>query len=131
MENNASRSHSSWFVPEVGKGDFLLSCELAERKPAMRNTIVPLSLALVVLVPAPVRASDTIAYTYDARGRLTKVTHAGSMNNGVVITYAFDKAGNRLTKVTSEGGPNVPSASGQGLVVPIIGGALVPIPSSS
>ena len=46
-------------------------------------------------------ASDTIAYTYDARGRLIKVEHSGTINNGVVANYTLDKSDNRVNvKVT-------------------------------
>lgn len=40
-------------------------------------------------------ASETIAYTYDARGRLVGVTHNGSVNDNVVSNYTFDDADNR------------------------------------
>jgi YD repeat-containing protein len=39
-------------------------------------------------------------HTYDALGRLTKVTYS----NGVVITYVYDAAGNR-TSVVVTGAP--------------------------
>lgn len=50
-------------------------------------------------------ASETVTYTYDAKGRLTKVERAGSVNNGVTAQYAHDKADNRLS-VTVTGAPN-------------------------
>ncbi|MBV9883491.1 MAG: RHS repeat protein [Sphingomonadaceae bacterium] len=40
-------------------------------------------------------ASETISYSYDARGRLVQVKHSGSVNNNVSATYSYDKAGNR------------------------------------
>ncbi len=43
-------------------------------------------------------ATETITYTYDARGRLMKVERKGSVNNNVTTEYQFDKADNR-TKV--------------------------------
>lgn len=50
-------------------------------------------------------ASETVTYTYDARGRLIKVEHSGSANNGLVANYTLDKAENRVeVKVT--GSPN-------------------------
>ncbi|MES2054881.1 MAG: hypothetical protein V4564_02995 [Pseudomonadota bacterium] len=46
-------------------------------------------------------ASETINYTYDAKGRLVKVEHSGTVNNGVVANYTLDKADNRKNvKVT-------------------------------
>nr|WP_283938573.1 hypothetical protein [Sphingomonas alba] len=50
-------------------------------------------------------ASETINYTYDARGRLITVNRTGSVNNGVNTTYNIDKAENRLNKTTT-GSPN-------------------------
>ncbi|HEY0629051.1 MAG TPA: hypothetical protein VGD23_06955 [Sphingomicrobium sp.] len=52
-------------------------------------------------------ASETIAYTYDARGRLIQVQRSGTVNNGVTTSYAIDKADNRTNKATS-GSPNPP-----------------------
>lgn len=49
-------------------------------------------------------ASETITYSYDARGRLIKVEHSGTVNNGVVANYTLDKAENR-TNVKVTGAP--------------------------
>lgn len=49
-------------------------------------------------------ASETVTYSYDARGRLVRVEHAGPINNGVVSNYAYDKADNRKN-VTVTGAP--------------------------
>ena len=49
-------------------------------------------------------ASETIDYTYDARGRLVKVTHNGSVNNNITTNYVYDKADNR-TNVNVTGAP--------------------------
>ena len=49
-------------------------------------------------------ASETISYTYDAKGRLVKVVRTGSVNNGVTTEYSHDKADNRkAVKVTGSG----------------------------
>ena len=40
-------------------------------------------------------ASETITYTYDARGRLVKVARTGTVNNNVRAEYKYDKADNR------------------------------------
>ncbi|CAN5355038.1 hypothetical protein BH10PSE14_BH10PSE14_26420 [soil metagenome] len=46
-------------------------------------------------------ASETINYTYDAKGRLILVEHSGTINNGVVANYTLDHADNRKNiKVT-------------------------------
>lgn len=47
-------------------------------------------------------ATETVTYTYDARGRLIQVVHSGSVNNGVQTTYTQDKVDNR-TNVTTTG----------------------------
>jgi len=59
-----------------------------------------------LMLCAPVAsASETITYTYDAKGRLVKVERSGSVNNGVKAEYTHDKVDNRRNvKVT--GSPN-------------------------
>ncbi len=60
--------------------------------------------AAAAAVAAPADAAETVAYRYDARGRLVEVVrNAGSGN--VVTTYTLDKADNRTVKTTS-GSPN-------------------------
>lgn len=49
--------------------------------------------------------NETINYTYDARGRLTNVTHAGSVNNNLQANYTYDKADSRAT-VNVTGSPH-------------------------
>lgn len=45
--------------------------------------------------------SETINYTYDAKGRLILVQHSGTVNNNLVANYIFDAADNRRNlKVT-------------------------------
>ena len=56
------------------------------------------------LVAATAYATETIAYTYDARGRLVKVVHAGTVNKNVVSNYSYDIADNR-TNVNTTGAP--------------------------
>lgn len=50
-------------------------------------------------------AAETITYSYDARGRLIKVVHTGSVNNNLQTTYTHDKADNRKNTTTT-GSPN-------------------------
>ncbi len=54
------------------------------------------SLILAALSPGLAGASETVNYTYDAKGRLVKVAHSGTVNNNVVTNYSFDKADNRV-----------------------------------
>lgn len=48
--------------------------------------------------------NETVNYSYDARGRLVQVRHAGDVNNNVVSNYSYDKADNR-TNVNVTGTP--------------------------
>lgn len=56
---------------------------------------------VVLLLGATAYASETINYSYDARGRLIAVNHSGTVNNNVVTNYAYDKADNRTLKNTT------------------------------
>lgn len=56
------------------------------------------------LLASAAYSAETITYTYDARGRLVKVVHSGTVNNGVQTAYEHDKADNR-TKVKTSGVP--------------------------
>lgn len=58
-------------------------------------------LAFVLLSANVAQATETIAYTYDARGRLIKVVHTGTVNNNVQTTYSHDAADNRLNVQTT------------------------------
>jgi hypothetical protein len=58
----------------------------------------------IATVPALAIASETISYTYDAKGRLIQVAHTGTVNNGVTTNYAYDRADNR-NQVTTTGVP--------------------------
>ena len=72
------------------------------------------SFAVIVLTSAAgaAIASETDNYNYDARGRLISVSRSGSVNNGVGVTYALDKEGNRTQVVVSAvgGGGGAPVA---------------------
>ena len=60
-----------------------------------RTTKIAIVLAAALAAAAVAYASETIAYRYDARGRLVKVERTGTVNNDVTVTYAYDKADNR------------------------------------
>lgn len=64
-----------------------------------------LTLPLILAPSAHAAASETITYSYDARGRLVTVVHSGTANNGLQTTYSHDKADNRTNKTTT-GSPN-------------------------
>lgn len=70
----------------------------------MRRILLTAGMAAATIMVALATASattemgnETITYTYDARGRLTNVSHAGSVNNNVQTNYTYDKADNRQT----------------------------------
>jgi YD repeat-containing protein len=65
------------------------------------------ALITLILLGAAAYAAETISYTYDARGRVVRVSHAGTINNNVVTNYTYDKADNRTNKTTA-GSPNPP-----------------------
>lgn len=71
----------------------------------MRRSLIVAGATVALVASTAAIASETIAYSYDARGRLTQVARSGSVNNGVTTTYAYDKAHNRTTKTTT-GSPN-------------------------
>lgn len=48
--------------------------------------------------PPPTVVEESETYEYDAAGRLIRVTYAG----GLVIEYAYDSAGNRLSRSVGE-----------------------------
>ena len=54
---------------------------------------------------SPAFAAETITYTYDVHGRLVKVVHSGTVNNGQQTVYTHDDADNR-TNVTTTGAPH-------------------------
>ena len=65
------------------------------------RTLELLVTGALVTAAVAASASETITYTYDAKGRLILVTHAGTVNNNVVANYTFDAADNRKNiKVT-------------------------------
>ena len=61
--------------------------------------------AVCLLTSTAASADETIAYTYDARGRLVQVVHSGTVNTGVQTTYTLDAADNR-THQTTTGAPH-------------------------
>ena len=67
--------------------------------------IAVVTLTICVLTVANfANASETVTYTYDAKGRLVKVEHAGTVNNNVVANYSYDYADNR-NQVSVSGAP--------------------------
>ena len=61
----------------------------------MTRTEQAMLAAAALLCAAAAMATETITYTYDARGRLVRVVRTGSVNNNVSANYSYDKADNR------------------------------------
>jgi len=66
-------------------GPFLKRCQ-----PPWRALAV-----LLLVVNTDIALAGSAVYTYDSLGRLSQVTYS----NGVVVTYTYDAAGNRITQV--------------------------------
>jgi hypothetical protein len=63
--------------------------------------------AIAVSAAVPALATETVTYSYDARGRLVKVVRTGTVNNNVTVEYTHDKADNR-TRLKVTNSPNPP-----------------------
>ena len=68
--------------------------------------IVPVIAALLATTSAI--AAETMTYTYDAHGRLTKVQRSGGNNNAVTTQYSFDPSDNRTLAWQNSGSPPAP-----------------------
>jgi YD repeat-containing protein len=68
---------------------------------AKRRFELAIATLMIAAVPALAMASETINYSYDAKGRLVQVARSGTVNNGVVTNYVYDKADNRVNKNTT------------------------------
>lgn len=70
----------------------------------MPKPVIKVCMTIAAVFPGIATAAETVTYTYDAKGRLVKVVHTGTVNNGVTTDYTHDKADNR-TKVKTTGAP--------------------------
>lgn len=59
----------------------------------------------LLLLGATAYATESITYTYDARGRLVQAKRTGTVNNNVVTNYVYDDANNRELKNTTGSPP--------------------------
>lgn len=89
------------------------------------------SLLLLLALWSPDRAfaSETINYTYDAKGRLTQVAHSGGPASGLNSTYTFDAADNR-TNTSVTGAPSNSPAQPIVVIIPLSGLTPIVIPSA-
>ncbi|WP_343521457.1 hypothetical protein [Sphingomonas sp.] len=69
----------------------------------MKNVRTGAAIAIAALtgLAAAALASETVTYSYDARGRLVAVKHSGTVNNNVQANYSYDKADNRTNKTVT------------------------------
>lgn len=96
----------------------------------MRNRGHRASLLLATSAIAWASAADageTIAYSYDGLGRLIRVEHSGTVNNGVDARYSYDAADNRANVTVS----GVPAVAGGGFEAPEIGAGYAYRPTGS
>jgi YD repeat-containing protein len=74
-----------------------------------RTTRFALAALALGLIGSTGSATETVTHTYDARGRLIKVVHTGTVNNNNQVCYKLDKAGNRTrVKATVNSVPACP-----------------------
>lgn len=77
--------------------------------------------AAAAIAASAAQAGELASYSYDARGRLTKVARAMTSSSGAAqsaeTNYAYDRADNRLTRSTS-GSINV-APTGGAVVLPL------------
>ena len=75
---------------------------------SIRRGLIKISGSFALVATAglscPSWATETVTYTYDARGRLVTVKSTGSVNNNQTHSYCYDKEGNRIKYVASQTG---------------------------
>lgn len=64
----------------------------------MKKFEILAAAGIALAAVAAAHAAETLTYSYDARGRLVRVQHNGSVNANVVTNYVIDKADNRTLK---------------------------------
>jgi hypothetical protein len=69
-------------------------------------------------------ADDTVAYKYDALGRVIEADYTGGPRDGQTVAYTYDPAGNRTQLVTTGGPP--PPITGV-VVLPLLGFLVIPL----
>lgn len=86
--------------------------------------------ALAMALPSAAFATETITYTYDALGRLTQSSSAGSVNSGLTAAVTYDAAGNRKT-YTATNATNPPPPANGAIVLPLNGFTVIPLYSAN
>ena len=70
-------------------------CAFIRSNAMSRTTRFAIAALALGVIGSTASAAETVTYTYDARGRLIKVVHTGTVNNNNQVCYKLDKAGNR------------------------------------
>jgi hypothetical protein len=70
-------------------------------------TTIPIGGGDAVVIPVS-HEIETVAYAYDAKGRLSRVVHSGTVNSYLQTQYSYDKANNRKVMVTTGSSNNAP-----------------------
>ncbi|MDF0678248.1 MAG: RHS repeat protein [Nitrosomonas sp.] len=70
--------------------------QIIKRTPATGVAFRFLTVATLLGLSVSVFAGS-VSYTYDALGRVKTTTYS----NGVIITYTYDAAGNRVSQITT------------------------------
>lgn len=73
----------------------------------MKKLVVAGTSIILLASAAVAHASETVTYSYDAKGRLVRAVRTGTVNNNVTTDYEHDKADNR-TRVKTINSPNPP-----------------------
>lgn len=84
-----------------------------------------LCIATLIGIPSAATASETTSYSYDALGRVTTVSHSGTVNNGLQAQYTYDPADNRTNVTVTGASSNSPPS--RVIVVPLNGLTVIPI----
>lgn len=86
-----------------------------------RATIMAACLGASLGFATVAAAQSTVQYTYDALGRVISADYGA----GKTVSYTYDKAGNRTSQVTT----GFPAAPVKVVVLPLLGGLVIPLPN--
>jgi YD repeat-containing protein len=95
-----------------------------------RNGLAMLLAASAIAPAGALNAAETIAYRYDALGRLIRVGHSGDVNGGLVAQYGYDPADNRTNVAVAVTAPPPPVAGG-GFEAPEVGSGFLYRPTAA
>jgi hypothetical protein len=90
-------------------------------KKAARAVLVAACFGIGLGLATVTAAQSTTQYTYDALGRVTKADYGA----GKTVSYSYDSAGNRTSVATT----GFPAAPVKVVVLPLLGGLVLPLPN--